>query len=133
MRLDSIRVRGIGPFHDETALDLAALPGLLVALVGLNGSGKSTLVESLLGAVDRATPTRGTPGSRSAVQRGAVSRSGPWASGRIWRASLLQSNSPGLRGSSQIGVLQRCSQIDWSLRCVNPPRRSRWPQGPRRG
>lgn len=59
MRLETLRLRGFGPFVDEVLVDVAALPGPLVAVTGDNGAGKSTLLELLPGALYRACPTRG--------------------------------------------------------------------------
>ena len=60
MRFDKISLKGLGPFHRESTLDLAAIPGTLVAIAGGNGQGKSTLLECLAGALYRETPTRGS-------------------------------------------------------------------------
>lgn len=60
MKFKSIKVRGLGPFADLVERDLTTLDGRLTAITGPNGSGKSTLLELLLGAVYRATPTRGS-------------------------------------------------------------------------
>jgi DNA repair protein SbcC/Rad50 len=61
MRLESVRIRNLGPFRDF-AVDLTGLgDARLVAVVGENGAGKSTLLElALPGAMYRSTPTRGT-------------------------------------------------------------------------
>lgn len=60
MRFEGIRAKGLGVFHDEIAIDLAAIPGMLTAVVGPNGSGKSTLLELLFSAATRECPTRGS-------------------------------------------------------------------------
>lgn len=60
MRFESVTVQGIGPFRRRIAVDLSAIPGLLVAITGENGAGKSTLLECLGGALYRSTPTRGS-------------------------------------------------------------------------
>lgn len=60
MRLESITVRGMGPFSGESHVDLRGLPGVLTALVGKNGAGKSTFMELLPGAMYRECPTRGS-------------------------------------------------------------------------
>lgn len=60
MRLETCRIRNLGPFRDF-AVDLRTLPGPLVALVGPNGAGKSTFAELFApGAFYRQTPTRGS-------------------------------------------------------------------------
>lgn len=60
MRLESVKIRGLGPFR-EFEVDVSSLPGPLVAVVGPNGAGKSTLLElALPGAFYRQTPTRGS-------------------------------------------------------------------------
>lgn len=62
MRLDSVKIRGIGPFRDEVKLDMADLgDAVLVAVCGDNGEGKSTLLEfALPGAFYRTTPSQGS-------------------------------------------------------------------------
>jgi exonuclease SbcC len=59
MRLESIRVRGLGPFRDAE-LDLREASGPLVAVCGENGAGKTTLLELFAGALFRDCPTRGS-------------------------------------------------------------------------
>jgi DNA repair protein SbcC/Rad50 len=61
MRLESIRLKGLGPFRAEFAVDLTELgDARLVAVIGPNGAGKSTLLELWgPGALYRSTPTRG--------------------------------------------------------------------------
>ncbi|HMI85962.1 MAG TPA: AAA family ATPase, partial [Polyangiaceae bacterium] len=49
-----------GPFRRHVSIDLASIPGLLIAVTGGNGQGKSTLLECLGGALYRTTPTRGS-------------------------------------------------------------------------
>ncbi len=58
MRFDRITLHNVGPFRDAT-LDLAAVPGRLVAVTGANGAGKSTCLELLAAAMYRECPTRG--------------------------------------------------------------------------
>lgn len=58
LRLERLRCSGLGPFS-EIDLDVASLPGPLVAVTGANGSGKSTLLELLPAALYRTAPTRG--------------------------------------------------------------------------
>jgi exonuclease SbcC len=60
MRFEHLRFKGIGPFPDEVAVDLAAVPGRLIAIQGSNGAGKSTMLELLVGGLTRTTPTRGS-------------------------------------------------------------------------
>jgi len=62
VRLHTIRAQGLGPLVAPIELDVDALRGPLVAIVGPNGEGKSTLLEAALAAIDpdRKTPTRGT-------------------------------------------------------------------------
>jgi exonuclease SbcC len=60
MRFDRIRVHAMGPFKGLVDVDLAGLPGPLVAICGANGAGKTTLLELLAGALYRECPTRGT-------------------------------------------------------------------------
>lgn len=60
MRLESVRVRNIGPFPDFT-LDLAGTAGRVIAITGENGAGKTTILEvGMPGAMYRDTPTRGS-------------------------------------------------------------------------
>ena len=61
MKFDSIRIRDIHPFA-SVDLDLAAIPGTVVAITGPNGAGKTTLCELLAAGLYRATPTRGSLG-----------------------------------------------------------------------
>lgn len=58
MRLDYLTIKGLGPFHERTHVDLRNLRGI-VALVGENGTGKSTALECYHAAVDRRLPTTG--------------------------------------------------------------------------
>lgn len=63
VRLSGWRIRGMGPFEREVAVDLDALgpTARIVAIVGENGAGKTTTVElALPGAMWRRTPTRGS-------------------------------------------------------------------------
>jgi len=59
MRFDKIAIRGLGPFVD-TAIDLDAVAGKIVAVTGPNGAGKSTFLELLSAGVYRTTKTRGS-------------------------------------------------------------------------
>lgn len=70
MRLESVRIRGLGPFRDEVKLDMADLgDALLVAVCGDNGEGKSTLLElALPGAFYRRTPTQGSLRDRATAR-----------------------------------------------------------------
>jgi DNA repair exonuclease SbcCD ATPase subunit len=58
MKISNLRLRGIGPFVTETAIDFDALPGDIIALVGKNGAGKSTLLNSIAACI---TPARKFP------------------------------------------------------------------------
>lgn len=58
MRLDSLTIKGLGPFHGTTSVDLSNLTGI-VALVGENGAGKSTALECYAAALRRKLPTCG--------------------------------------------------------------------------
>ena len=60
MRFDRIKIRGLGPYKGDVDIDLANLPGPLVAVCGPNGAGKSSLLEILAASVYRQCPTRGT-------------------------------------------------------------------------
>jgi exonuclease SbcC len=62
MRLESLRIKGLGPFKDELAIDFADYAGAkLIAITGDNGAGKTTMLElALPGAMFRSTPTRGS-------------------------------------------------------------------------
>jgi len=61
MRLESLRIRGLGPFRDEQQVDLTHLgDARVVAVCGSNGAGKSTLNELFPGALYRQCPTRGS-------------------------------------------------------------------------
>lgn len=84
MRLESIRVRDLGPFRNF-AVDLTTLPeeAKLVAVVGPNGSGKSTLLELATGgALYRECPTRGSLSalatSRAAMLEATVVNGSRW-------------------------------------------------------
>lgn len=61
MRLDHVKVHGLGPFRDF-AVDMEQLgDAKLVAVVGQNGSGKTCLLElALPGVLFRQCPTRGS-------------------------------------------------------------------------
>ncbi len=61
MRLERLSIRGLGPFREESEIDLRALDGArIVAVVGPNGAGKSTALELFPGALYRQAPTRGS-------------------------------------------------------------------------
>src|SRR5690606_5121424 len=70
MRLESVRIRGLGPFRDEVSLDMSELgDAVLVAVSGDNGAGKSTLLElALPGAFYRRTPTQGSLRDRATAR-----------------------------------------------------------------
>lgn len=57
--LRRLYARGLHAFHSEVKLDVDALPGRVVAVVGPGGAGKSTLVETMLLALYRRGATRG--------------------------------------------------------------------------
>jgi energy-coupling factor transporter ATP-binding protein EcfA2 len=59
MRFNRLRAHNMGVFTDFE-LDLSAIPGPLVSLVGPNGSGKTTALELMFGGIFRDTPTRGS-------------------------------------------------------------------------
>lgn len=59
MRFNRLRAHNMGVFSDFE-LDLNAVPGPLVALIGANGSGKTTALELLFGSIFRECPTRGS-------------------------------------------------------------------------
>ncbi len=59
MRFLSLKTHGIKPFTQDVNLDLASLPGRIVAVHGANGAGKSTLMEMLCVGPYRGTPTHG--------------------------------------------------------------------------
>lgn len=73
MRVDHLSFAGMGPFTEPVEVDIAALPGPLVAITGDNGAGKSTLLELLGGALYRTTATRGDL-AELAVTRSAYTR-----------------------------------------------------------
>lgn len=58
MRLARLRVSGLLAFPREVALDLAGIPGRLVAVMGENGVGKTALLESPLAALYRQLRSR---------------------------------------------------------------------------
>lgn len=62
MRLESLRIKGLGPFRDELSIDFADYAGAkLIAITGDNGAGKTTMLElALPGSMYRSTPTRGS-------------------------------------------------------------------------
>jgi DNA repair exonuclease SbcCD ATPase subunit len=70
MRLDRVKLRGIGPFRDEVRLDLDDLgDATIVAVCGNNGDGKSSLLElALPGAFYRHMPTQGTLRDRATAR-----------------------------------------------------------------
>jgi exonuclease SbcC len=59
VRFLNVAIHALGPFADLT-IDLSSREGILTAVSGPNGAGKTTLLELMLGAVYRATPTRGS-------------------------------------------------------------------------
>jgi hypothetical protein len=59
MRLESIRIRNLGPFGEAT-LDLRDTAGPLVAVTGANGAEKTSLLELFGGALFRECHTRGS-------------------------------------------------------------------------
>lgn len=59
MTLERITVQGFMRFTAPAALDLAALPPGLIAIVGANGEGKSTLLEAGVAALYRSWVSRG--------------------------------------------------------------------------
>lgn len=69
MRLESVTIRGLGPFT-SARLDMRDLgDARVVAVVGANGAGKSTLLElALPGALYRTTPTRGSLASLASTR-----------------------------------------------------------------
>lgn len=61
MRLEKLKIRGLGPFKNEVSLDLTTVDHKILAVTGANGRGKSTLLELALGgALYRECPTRGS-------------------------------------------------------------------------
>lgn len=82
MRLEGIKLKGLGPFREEVELDVSSLPGPLVAITGANGAGKSTLLELFGGAMFRECPTRGKLTSlatdRAAFVEARVVNGSPW-------------------------------------------------------
>lgn len=62
MRLEGLRIKGLGPFKDELSIDFADYAGAkLIAVTGDNGAGKTTLLElAMPGCMFRSTPTRGS-------------------------------------------------------------------------
>jgi exonuclease SbcC len=58
MNIEQITIRNFGPFTDTT-INIADIPGRIVAVTGPNGAGKSTFLELIPGALYRETPTRG--------------------------------------------------------------------------
>lgn len=59
IRFDRIRAHDLGVLRDVD-VDLAGIPGTLVAVTGPNGSGKSTFLGLLAAALYRDAPTRGS-------------------------------------------------------------------------
>lgn len=59
IRFDRIRAHDLGVLRDVD-IDLASIPGTLVAVTGPNGSGKSTFLGLLAAALYRDAPTRGS-------------------------------------------------------------------------
>ena len=81
MRLDSLKIRGLGPFS-EVDVDLAALDARLIAITGGNGEGKSTLLELFAGALYRRCATRGKLSelatTRDAFVEASIVNGAPW-------------------------------------------------------
>lgn len=100
MRFDRIKVRGLGPFNKEVDLDLASIPGLLVALVGANGAGKSTLLECLGGALYRTTPTRGSLADLAVDRNGSIEAR--VVNGKSW---MIRHTVDSVSGKSEAVVL----------------------------
>lgn len=71
MRFGRFYAHGFGVFNEPFEVNLDAIPGPLVAVVGANGSGKTTLLELLAGAVYRETATHGSLADL-ATMKGAV-------------------------------------------------------------
>jgi exonuclease SbcC len=63
MRVESLRVRGIGRFEDEVDLPVSRLSDndRLIAVVGKNGEGKSTMLGCVPGALYHHVPGYGAP------------------------------------------------------------------------
>lgn len=59
VRLDRLKIHNLGPFTDFE-IDLASMPGTLIAVCGENGAGKTTALELFAGVMFRRCPTRGT-------------------------------------------------------------------------
>jgi exonuclease SbcC len=60
MKITSLKMKGIGRFHDEVSLPLGQLNGArVIAITGDNGAGKTTLVEGIPGALYGDTPAHG--------------------------------------------------------------------------
>lgn len=70
MRLESLRIKGLGPFATEQFVDLSAIDGQIVAVAGRNGAGKSTFCELWGGSMYRSTQSRGKLAT-IATERGA--------------------------------------------------------------
>lgn len=70
MRLDSLTIRGFGPFREQVHLDLNDLgDATLVAVCGDNGEGKSSLLElAIPGALYRSMPTQGSLRDRATAR-----------------------------------------------------------------
>jgi exonuclease SbcC len=69
-RFDSCEIFAMGPFRRKVAIDFAAIPGPLIALVGPNGAGKTTFLECMAGGTLYRKTSRG-PLADIATQRGA--------------------------------------------------------------
>lgn len=59
MRFDTIKIRNFHPFT-SVDVDLAKIPGTVVAVTGPNGAGKTTFLELLAASISRECPTRGS-------------------------------------------------------------------------
>jgi len=60
MRLESLKIGGIGRFHGDVEIPIAELGGAeVVAITGENGEGKTTAIECVPGAFYRTMPSRG--------------------------------------------------------------------------
>lgn len=59
-QLNSVKIKGLGPFRKEVFVDFDALPGKVIAVTGENGAGKTSFLEiGFPGPIFRHCPTRG--------------------------------------------------------------------------